>query len=128
MLHEFFTNLVKKSYNSFLTKTLLNLLTKSTKLKHYAFWFLKGTRDFNNRGTMNTTLFLNNFDKETLEKLTRDHDFFLGLIKNLSDVKRYLILNIDKYSPITLPYDSNYYIVGADIDNIIIKKVSQNQS
>ncbi len=61
------------------------------------------------------------FDPEIVAVMKREYLFFVGLIDNLNDPKKYLANMFESFKPIRLPYAPNIEIIGVDLDNIAIK-------
>lgn len=120
----FFVNLVKNNNGSskVLEELIYKLLSQTKKLMYHTFWFINNAKEkSDNKQLVNICSFIEKFDKEHIKTMTKEYLFFAGLIANLSDAKRYLLTHLEKYKPISLPYEPDIQIIGADTENIIIK-------
>ena len=120
----FFINLIKNSNGSskILEDLIHKLLSQTQKLIYYSFWFINNAKEkAENRQLVNICSFIEKFDKEQIKTMTKEYIFFAGLINNLNDAKRYLLTHLEKCKPISLPYEPNIQIIGADTENIIVK-------
>ena len=118
----FFITLITNNTNKLLQILLFNLLTQSTKIIYHTYWFLNNAKDKSNISEEhNINNFINLFDKELIRVMDQEYMFFVGLINNLEDPKKYLINVFEKYKPISLPYEPNIKLISVDLAGIEIK-------
>ena len=119
----FFVNMIKTNATNKLMQSLLfSLLSKSRKMIYHTYWFLKNALENSNiQEMMNINNFMDLFDKDLVKKMYDEYMFFVGLIKNLDEPKRYLINEFNRIAPISLPYEPEVQLIGVDIDNISVK-------
>lgn len=127
----FYISLIKKnSNNKLLQELILKLLIISTDEKiitaqmiYQIYWQLSVAMDSTDipEEKRNISNFIKQIDPQIVTTLHREYTFFVDLIRNLSDVKTFLMNNFHKYSNIALPYDPETIITGIDYDNIITK-------
>ena len=99
------------------------ILSKTKKLIYHTYWLLTNLKSTATKTELITiNFFINMFDKKIVKKMLHEYLFFEGLIKNITDVKQYLLIAFDQHKPITLPYDPSYKIVSVDYDSIIVKQ------
>lgn len=119
----FFINMVKNnSTNKLLQQLIFKILTRSKKLIYQTYWFLNNSRETSNlQEIMNINNFIDLFDRTMVKKMYDEYMFFVGLIKNLDDAKRYLMNEFNRIAPISLPYEPDVQLINVDIDNISVK-------
>lgn len=126
----FFVNLIKNNNsNKLLQLSLYRLLSKSKKMIYHTFWFLNNTMKLKNVNIQEMTTiknFIDLFDKELVIKMNQEYMFFVGLIDNLDDPKRYLSEVFNKYPSISLPYEPDTQLTSVDYNNIKIIKSYTN--
>lgn len=118
----FFVSLVKKCTNKFLMILLHKLLNQSTKMIYHTYWFLNNLREGSDDVELeNINNFIKLFDHEIVKKMHYEYLFFVGLIDNLDDPKKYLANTFDKLKIISLPYEPDIQLIGVDLENIVTK-------
>jgi len=119
----FFINLIQKNHtNKLLQNRLLLLLTQSKKIIYHTYWFINNTRE---RATIQEINNINNFidqlDPSMVKTMHQEYMFFIGLINNLDNPKKYLNGVFDRLKPISLPYEPDIQLVAIDFDGISTK-------
>ena len=119
----FFVNLIKNNnFNKLLKKLLFNLLNQTTKIIYHTYWFLNNAKEIcNYEESRNIDSFIKLFDEDLVRKMHYEYLFFIGLIKNIDNPKKYLTETFDKCKPISLPYEPKYKLIDVDLDNIVSK-------
>ena len=119
----FLITLVKNNTTNKLLQTLLfNLLNRSQKMIYHTYWFLNNAKETANEQEMRSIKsFIELFDIRLIKQIHREYMFFVGLINNLEDPKKYLANEFDRYKPISLPYEPTFKLVSVDLESIVIK-------
>ncbi|XWV24513.1 phosphoinositide 3-kinase [Tupanvirus deep ocean] len=119
----FFVTLIKNNSTNKLLQTLLfKMLNQSLKTIYHTYWFLNNAKEkANEREMRNIKAFIELFDPMLVKQMHREYMFYVGLINNLDDPKKYLENEFDRYKPISLPYEPTYKLVNVDVDNIVVK-------
>ena len=119
----FFVTLIKNYGNDKILQLLLfKMLAQSKKSIYHTYWFINASRDRANYQELeNINNFIKLFDADLLDTMRGEYLFFVGLIDNLNEPKKYLMNALDQRKPISLPYDPEIHLFSADLDNIIIK-------
>lgn len=119
----FFITLIKNNSTNKLLQTLIfNLLSNTKKMIYHTYWFLNNAKEQANlQEITNINNFISLFDVALVKIMNQEYMFYVGLINNLDDPKRYLLSVFDRYKPISLPYDPDIQLTGVDTENIIIK-------
>lgn len=119
----FFVGLIKNNNDNKLLESLLyDIISSSCKNIYRSFWLLTNERDdATKQQVLNINLFLNLFDPELIDQMTREYLFYADLIENLHDPVPYLRKEFDQLKPITVPYDPSIYLLDVDLNSISIK-------
>ena len=118
----FFVTLIKNNFNKSLINLLFDLLTQTKKLIYHTFWFLNNLKEKANiQELTNINNFIKLIDPDLVKIMHQEYIFFIGLIDNLNDPKKYLLNVFDKYKPISLPYEPDIQLSEVDLENIIVK-------
>lgn len=127
----FYVTLIKKnSSNKLLQELLLKLLIESTdkkvittKMIYQIYWQLSVAMDSTTNADekRNISNFIKQIDPDVVKTLDHEYCFFVEIIRNLHDVKTFLMMNFHKYNNIALPYDPDVIITGIDYDKISTK-------
>lgn len=111
------TEICSNSCRDIIHSLFYQTISRSLTLMYHTFWFM--IYDRNNETSANVDKFLSLYDKSLLATLHNEYNFFVQLIDNLDSPQQYLSSRLVK--PITLPYDPEWVIIKADINNICIK-------
>ena len=116
----FFINLVKdNNFSKQIQISLLELLSTSEKMIYYTYWFLMVAKeDSTILQIKNINSFIELLSPDFIKIIDSGRKFFVGLINNLDDPKKYLM---DNFREMTLPYDPSIKILSVDFENISIK-------
>lgn len=116
----FFINLVKdNNFSKQIQISLLELLSTSEKMIYYTYWFLMVAKeDSTILQIKNINSFVELLSPDFIKIIDSGRKFFVGLINNLDDPKKYLMEN---FREMTLPYDPSIKILSVDFENISIK-------
>lgn len=119
----FFITLIQENSTSKLLQMLLfKLLGQSTKMIYHMYWFLSNAREHANvEEILNINNFLGLFDQDLIRTMYQEYMFYVGLIDNLDNPKKYLLNVFNRYKSISLPYEPDIKLIGVDLDNIVIK-------
>lgn len=119
----FFIALIKNNNTNKLLQTqLYELLSTTKKLIYHTYWFLNNAKETATLQEIeNINNFIKLFDPAIVKTMHQEYMFFVGLINNLDDPRKYLTDVFAECSPITLPYDPEMQLTGVDINNIKIK-------
>lgn len=119
----FFITLIVENESNNLLKTLLyKLLSNSKKMIYHTYWFLSNRKtNANTREKINIENFINLFDKDLVDCMHDEYEFYQFLIANLNDPTKFLIVAFSNYKPISLPYDPNIKLIGVVYEDIEIK-------
>lgn len=118
----FFITLITNSTNETLEILLFKLLTRTKKMIYHTYWFLNNVKEKSTiKQMLNINKFINSLDRDLIKILDGEYIFFIGLINNLNNPKRYLLSMFDKYKPISLPYEPDKKLISFDLNQIEVK-------
>lgn len=125
----FFISLIRiNSSNKVLQMHIFNLLNRSIKLTYQSYWFLNNACETaTDLELRNIKSFIKLFNPQIVQQMHREYIFYSGIIKNLSDVHRYLLGEFDRYKPISLPYEPQLKLISVDLDTITQIKSSHTK-